>query len=521
MQTEPARTTCLDPATGQVLGYSPLDDPAQVPELVAAARQAQPAWADTPVHLRVRALRRVGDYITDHAQELAQTIASDNGKTRLDALVTEVIAAAMAVDYYARKAGCFLAERSLRPASLLLANKRSRILRQPYGVIAVISPWNYPFAIPFSEVVMGLLAGNAVILKAASETQMVGRALEQCLAAAGLPAGVFTYLNLPGRVAGQALLQAGVNKLFFTGSTAVGKQLMAQAAQSLTPLNLELGGNDAMLVCPDADLERAAAGAAWAGFSNCGQSCAGVERIYVHQDVYQPFLDLLADRVRALRVGPDRDHQVELGAMTTTSQMDKVRLHLEDALARGANIYAESQPAPEQGNFMPARVLTGVNHQMLVMREETFGPLVAVMPVVEMDQAVELANDSDLGLTGSVWSRDRRAARSLARRIQAGVVTINDHLMSHGLAEAPWGGFKQSGIGRSHGEIGFAEMTQPQCIVDDILSGAKRDMWWHPYSAGLYHGLGGILEFLYGRGLGRRLAGLGRLSKILPRTFRR
>ncbi len=325
-----------------------------------------------------------------------------------------------------------------------------------------------------------------------------------------------------GHLAGTALLAAGINKIFFTGSTAVGKQLMAKAAETLTPLCLELGGNDPMLVCPDADLERAAGGAVWAGMQNCGQSCAAVERIYVHQDVYQPFLDLLAEKVRALRVGVDIDHNVDLGAMTTPQQVEKVRRHVDDAVQRGATIYAQSPcPADPLGLFLPAMVLTGVDHSMLVMREETFGPVVGVMPVADMDEAVRLANDGELGLTASVWSRNRRSARRLAERLQAGVVTINDHLVSHGLPETPWGGFKLSGLGRTHGALGFAEMTQPQCLVDDFMPAVKRNLWWHPHGPDVYAGIKGILHFLYGPRPSDRLAGLWRLVKFFPRMFRR
>jgi succinate-semialdehyde dehydrogenase/glutarate-semialdehyde dehydrogenase len=276
-----------------------------------------------------------------------------------------------------------------------------------------------------------------------------------------------------------------------------------------------------MLVCPDADLDRAAAGAVWAGMQNAGQSCGGVERIYVHEAVYQPFVDRLAARVRALRVGRDTGHEVDMGAMTTREQMETVRQHVDDAVKRGAVIAAQSGcPVGSPGHFLPAMVLTGVDHGMLVMREETFGPVVGVMKVASMEEAVDLANDSLLGLTGSVWSRDRRGAERIARRIAAGVVTVNDHLMSHGLPETPWGGFKQSGVGRTHGEIGFAEMTEPQCIVHDRLSRARRNLWWYPHGPEVYRGLRGILDLLYGRGIGRRLAGARRLLRIAPRMFR-
>lgn len=498
---------------------SPADSVESLREKVARAREAQSGWAALPVRERARAIFRIRDWVVSHADELAEIIRGENGKTRIDALATEVLPAALAATYYARHARRLSTPQRLWPATWVMFNKSSRVHRRPWGVIAVISPWNYPFGIPFSEVVMGLLAGNGVVLKVASQTPKVGRALERCFLAAGLPEGLFAYVELPGRVAGDALLEAGIHKLFFTGSVSVGKRLMAKAAETLTPVCLELGGNDPMLVAADADLDRAAAGAVWAGMQNCGQSCAGIERIYVHRDVYEPFLERLGDRVRALRVGLETEHQVDLGAMTTAEQVQTVRRHIEDALARGAKVFAQSgcPPGPQ---FLPAMVLTGVDHSMLVMREETFGPVVGVMQVEDMDEAVRLANDTEFGLTASVWSRNRRRARQLGSRLQAGVVTINDHLVGHGLPETPWGGFKQSGIGRTHGAIGMAEMTQVQCVVDDFLPGVKNDLWWHPHRPGIYAGLKGLMEMLYGPGLARRARGLWAALKIAPRMFR-
>lgn len=519
--SEIQQTTCYNPATGEMLGRYPLNTAEDVAEAVKRAREAQPAWAAKPVKERARAMLRVRDYLVSHADQLAETISRDNGKTRVDALATEILMATLAVTYYARQAKRFLKDRRLSAANLLTVNKASKIVRVPFGVIGIISPWNYPFAIPFSEVIMGLLAGNAVILKTASETQMVGRAMEQCFMSADLPEGIFTYLNLPGRLASEAFLTEGIDKLFFTGSVAVGKTLMAKAAETLTPVSLELGGNDAMLVCPDAELHRAAGGAVWAGLQNCGQSCGGVERIYVHEAVYEQFIDLLAEKVQALRIGCDTEHNVDLGAMTTSRQMETVQRHVDEAVASGAVIYAQADaPQDSKGNFMQALVLTEVDHAMLVMREETFGPVLGVMKVENMDQAVELANDSNLGLTGSVWSRDSKAAEKIARQIEAGVVTINDHLMSHGLPQAPWGGFKESGIGRTHGAIGFDEMTEPQCIVHDFMPGVRKNLWWYPHNRSVYNGLKGIIEAMYSKELVRRFSGALSLIRIFPRIFR-
>jgi len=515
------QTVCRNPATGEILGYSPLTSMQELKKVFDKARAAQKPWAELPVKERVAHMGWVREYMVEKAEDIAEVISRDNGKTRLDALSTEVFPAILAVAYYGKRARKFLRTQRLRPASILLLNKRSKVIRVPHGVIGIISPWNYPFSIAFSEVVMALLAGNAVVLKTATETQMVGRKLEECFSAAALPEGVFTYVNIPGRLAGSAFLEMGIDKLFFTGSVSVGKKLMGEAAETLTPLVLELGGNDAMLVCDDADLHRAASGGVWAGLQNCGQTCAGVERIYVHERIYEPFLELLKQKVEALRVGYDENFNVDLGVMTTERQVSTVRRHLEDALAKGAVIFARSsQPEGDgSGNMLPAMVLTEVNHEMLVMREETFGPIVGVMKVRNMNEAVALANDSHLGLTSSVWSRNRKEAEKLARQIHAGAVMINDHVMSHGMAETPWGGFKESGIGRTHGAIGFDEMTQPQVIVHDLMPFARQNIWWFPHGEEKYRGLLGGIKFIYGKSISERVKGLRHLLKIFPRSF--
>lgn len=515
-------TECRCVATGEILGYSTLHSEEDLKEIMSKARKAQKGWASLPVKERVRLIRKISSYLVENSDELTEIICRDNGKTRTDAMMAEIFPAIMGVNYYCKHAKHFLKDRSLSPGHIIVSYKRSKIVRVPWGVVAVISPWNYPFGIPFSEVIMALLAGNVVILKTPTQTQMVGLALKKCIDAAGLPEGVFSFLNLPGSLAGDMLLENGVDKLFFTGSVPVGKYLMAKAAQSLTPVSLELGGNDPMLVCEDADIYRAVMGAIWGGFTNAGQSCGGVERLYVHQSVYEPFMALLKEKVESLQVGFGMDLNMDMGAMTTVQQIKTVEKHIEDALAKGAVIHAQSKMPANQSlkNFMPATVLSNVNHEMLTMKEETFGPVIAVMKVNDMEEAIRLANDSDLGLSASVWSRNNARAEEIARRIEAGAVNINDHLMSHGLAETPWGGFKNSSIGRTHGDIGFEEMTQPQVIIKDILPRVKKGFWWSPNSEAIYNGVKGITEFCYAPGLWRKLTGLKRFLKIAPRMFK-
>jgi acyl-CoA reductase-like NAD-dependent aldehyde dehydrogenase len=515
------RTESLNPATGERLGSSILHSENDLKEMVYRAGIAQKEWEKTSVSKRIQHILKIRDFLVGNADMLSETISRDNGKTRVEALATEILPAAMAVSYYCKNAKRFLRDKKIGGGNIFLINKRSKIVRVPYGVIGIISPWNYPFSIPFSEVVMGLLAGNVVILKTATETQMVGLALKNAVDSAGLPKDIFNFVNMPGKIAGDAFLNSGINKIFFTGSVAVGKYLMEKASATLTPLCLELGGNDAMIVCEDADPYRATLGALWAGFQNAGQSCGGVERIYVHEKLYDKFMQILKDKIETLRVGYDEDFNIDMGCMTTDRQIATVNNHIHDALAKGAKIFAQSKPNTNINlkNIIPAVVLTDVNHSMTLMKDETFGPVVGVMKFHDYDEAIKLANDSYLGLTGSVWTNNAALGNLLAKQIKAGTITINDHLMSHGLAETPWGGFKESGIGRTHGKSGFDEMSNQMVIVYDILPFVKKNLWWHPYSRNLYDGLKGLMLCLYSKRFADKIKGTFNLLKILPRIF--
>lgn len=478
-----------------------------------------------PVHKRGKYAIKIRDFVYANADRISKIISDSTGKTRIEALSTEVLPSAMAANYYAKNAENFLKKQKIKGSSILFFNKKSTIYRVPFGVIGIISPWNYPFSTPFYEVVMGLICGNAVILKVATQTQPVGDVIEEAVRSSGLPAGVFSLMHLPGSVAGKAFVEERMDKIFFTGSTLVGKELMALSAAKLIPLCLELGGKDAMVVLKDANLVRASKGAVWAGISNAGQSCAGVERIYVEEPVYDKFTNLLRNEVASLSQGHDDDFSVDFGALTLSEQLNTVKKQVDDALARGASITASSKKMAENGNerklFYPALILENVTDEMLVMKEETFGPILAVIKVKNFDEALKKANDSIYGLTSSVWTNNRKLAYQAAGVLQSGTVSLNDHLMSHGLAETPWGGFKESGFGRSHGKIGFEEMTQVKVVVEELLSFMPKNMWWQPYNKKVYEGLKGILDFLYGRNIFTKITGLFKLTKTFLRSFRR
>ncbi len=516
-------TKSINPATGEIISKTLENTVDELEQAVALAKAAQHRWAELSFNERAHYLFVIRDFIVENADRISNVISIESGKTKIDALSTEVLSASMAITYYAKNAKKILRRRRLSGGSILTINKRSYVDRVPVGVVGIISPWNYPFSIPFHEIAMALIAGNGVVLKVASHSLEVGRIIKECVEAGNLPKNIFHLINLPGKIAGDAFLNSGINKLFFTGSVPVGKYLMEKAAKHLVPLSLELGGNDAMIVCNDANLNRAAGGAIWAGLSNSGQSCAGVERIYVESKIYDEFLSNLKSKISELKQGVDIDSNIDIGSMTTKEQWKKIQDLFADAIKKGAKAYPEIRKLEKKGKglFCPPIILENISDDMMVVNEEIFGPILAVQKVESLEEAISRANTSKLGLTASVWTKNRRKGRKIASKLEVGSVMINDHLMSHGLAETPWGGWKESGIGRTHGYIGLEEMTQPRCVVDDILPFVQKNMWWHPHNKKVYNGLKGALEFLYSKNLGKKIMGGIRLVKVFFRTFQK
>jgi acyl-CoA reductase-like NAD-dependent aldehyde dehydrogenase len=337
----PGKTVFFNPATGNELGSVSNTDLSKISEMINTARTAQLQWASLPFKERKRHILKIRDYIVKNSDRIAGVISKNSGKTRIDALATEVIPCALSAAWYAKNAENALKPVKLHSSSILFLNKKNSIERYPLGVVGIISPWNYPLSIPFGGAIMGIMAGNAIMLKVAAATTMVGLEIKKIMNQGGLPDGLFQLLIGPGSKIADTMLACRIDKIFFTGSTETGRELMQKAARYLTPVSLELGGKDAMIVLPDADLERAANGAVWAGYQNAGQSCGSVERLYVHESVYERFRQLLIDKTKSIRFGPDRDFNVEMGSMTTRQQWETVDRQVKNALKMGARIAAK------------------------------------------------------------------------------------------------------------------------------------------------------------------------------------
>jgi acyl-CoA reductase-like NAD-dependent aldehyde dehydrogenase len=478
--TQPEMLASVNPATGAVIAEVPIADAAAVHAAVERARAAQPAWAARPLAERAAYLRAFRDRMLAEASELSQFIAQEQGRPAAEALTTEIFPVAELITYYTKHAAHFLADQPIKLH--LMRHRRSYIHYAPLGVIGIIAPWNFPFVLPVSEVIPALLAGNTVVLKPSELTPLTGQRIATLFAAAGLPEHVFQVVQGDGHT-GAALVQVGVDKVVFTGGGDTAKQILAMAAERLTPVICELGGKDPMIVCADADVERAAHAAVWGAFANAGQICAAVERVYVAAPIADAFIKRVVELTRALRVGrADAGQQVDIGPMISERQLAVVERHVADAVARGARVLIGGRrPEGLKGPFYLPTVLTDVTPDMAIMREETFGPVMPIVIVGDDEEAIRLANDSPYGLDAYVFSRDKAHAEAIARRLEAGTVMINDLIASYGAPETPWGGVKQSGIGRVHGGAqGIRAFCQERHIMAERVS-LKRELWWFPY----------------------------------------
>jgi succinate-semialdehyde dehydrogenase/glutarate-semialdehyde dehydrogenase len=502
----------LDPATGELLGSVPMTPASGVLEVVAQVAKVQPLWALLRLEDRARYMRRMAQAIIDELDELRETIAREQGRPRTEVAALELLAAIDALKWVAQDGARVLGGRRVGVHRSLFLTKRARIAYEPYGVVGVIGAGSAPFAQPLGQIAGALLAGNGVVFKPALRACMAGERIARVLARAGLPEGLVRVVH-GGADVGIELARAPVDKLLFTGSPSTGRAVARECVSREKEVAVELGGKDAMLVLSDAHVVRAAAGALWAGCAGAGQARGSVERVYAAPEVGERLVARLVAGARAMTVGDPSDPRAQVGPLASERRLAHVRELVEEAVAQGATLHCGGPVDPgslvglaparargdeqaaarggigtgaggagapaSRGAFYAPAVLTGVTHEMRLMREPIGGPVLAVMSVGSVSEAIALANDSPYGLGASVWTADRYRGMRIARELDAGMVWLNDHLPSPAVSRGPWGAAAGSGLGRTLGEAGLRACAQEKLITWDP-SGA-RSLWWGPY----------------------------------------
>jgi acyl-CoA reductase-like NAD-dependent aldehyde dehydrogenase len=494
----------IDPATGKVLGNYEKTPPLSVPQLMAKARVAQVSWGARSMKERCAYMRRLQKEILKAREVLADAVVRESGKPRAEALFADVFVALDSAGYFAKDGA-----ESLRPQEVAHHNtaakaKSGMLYYEPLGVVGIISSWNYPLAIPMSQIIAGLAAGNAVLCKTSDFTPECGALIGKLFRDAGFPADLVTILQGSGEV-GQALIEAHPDKLFFTGSVFTGKHVAEACARQLLPSVLELGGKDAMIVLEDANLDVTASAAVWGSYTNCGQVCLSVERLFVVESIADEFVRKCVEKTQKLKIGPGNDPSTDVGPLIRPQHVQRMSDLLADAVRHGAKIVCGGSARPEIGpNFFEPTILTGVNNTMKLFQDETFGPIMAIQVVKNEEEAIRHANDSEFSLAASVWTGDATRGKAAARRLKAGTVMVNDVLTGFAIAEAPHGGCGLSGWGRTHGKDGLKEMVYAKYVDVDRLPGMAKP-WWFRYGGELQKAADAFLQFEFGGNLGTRV----------------
>ncbi|HET9839519.1 MAG TPA: aldehyde dehydrogenase family protein [Candidatus Angelobacter sp.] len=562
-----AQFAVRNPATGETIGSLPSFTLDQVAVAAHRAGEAQKKWAATSVRERLKVLKRFGELLCDQKDKVAAVISREAGKPEAEALATEIMVVLDTAKYLRENVAEFLRPEAVPHGNPIMKLKKGVLLREPYGVVGIISPWNYPFSIPAVQSLAALATGNAVVIKPSEFTPYSSLEVGRLMREAGLDPDLLQVITGEGPT-GAALLNAPIQKIVFTGSVATGKRVAQAAAARLLPVVLELGGKDPMIVLEDADLDVASSAAVWGAFMNAGQTCLSVERCYVQEKIYEDFLKRCVEKTNKLRIGSSshplrqeqpgkdesmpaqrvghplqgggspaqarvpvpqnhgksstaeaavpqesRDSEIDVGPMIHERQLATVQVHVDDAIARGARLLAGGKTLPEFGpTFFAPTILADVDHTMTIMREETFGPVLPVRSFKSDHDAVALANDSEFGLAASVFTKDRKRGEALARRIDAGTVMVNDMISCFGISEAPHGGVKASGIGRTHGRFGLEEMVWPKYVDSDRMPGMKKP-WWYGYGPAFANQMGGFVDLLFARKLTNRVRGALKSTK--------
>ena len=507
----PNTIATTNPATGELIAEVSALDESGARRAVESARDACPEWAATPLATRQRLLARWLEIMVAEADELSALVAREGGKPVAEARLVDIFPACEVLAYLSRRLPSLLAFKAVKPRVVLFSHWRAGYRYDPLGVIVVVAPWNYPVGIPMNGIAAAVAAGNTVVFKPASATVLIGLALGDMARRAGFPPGVINTVALPGRATDALIDHPAVAKVLFTGSVGVGKRVAQRLGARLVPSLLELGGKDPAIVAADCDLGRTARGLVWGAFMNTGQTCASIERAYVERPVFDALLERVVELTSRLRMGDPFDPHTDVGPMTTAEQRDEVDAQVRAALAGGARALTGGELPPGPGFFYPPTVLVDVREEMTVMQEETFGPVLPMVPVDSLDEAIARANASRFGLCASGWTRSRSIARPLQGGLEGGVVLINESVVAFGESTAAWGGVKESGVGRTHGPYGLLEMCNIKYVAADY--GHDRAMpWYYPYDADFGRFIAAAIPALYARGV-QKAAALARLAR--------
>lgn len=474
---------------------------------VAKARAAQAGWAALSFDQRASYMQKMLQVVLDNQDKITDTVVSETGKAMGDAFNMEVFAACDSLQYYSKNAKKMLKPEKLKVHGILGFAKKIKVIYKPRGVAAIIVPWNGPFILALNPAVQAMMAGNAVVIKGSEVTPYSTQLVEELFKEAGLPEGVLQVLMGDGQT-GADLVNANVDKVSFTGSVATGRKVAETCGRQLIPCTLELGGNDAMIVCADANIDRAAAGALIGSCMNTGHYCCGTERIYVEEAVYDEFIAKVTELAKELKQGPQHGLEEDVGAVFWDRQMTIIEDHVSDALANGAKALVGGKRNEDlEGLYFEPTVMVDVKHEMKIMQEETFGPILCVQKVKNHEEAIKLANDSPYGLNGNVWSKDNNKAFDIASRIDTGSVCLNDMAVTYGTTEAPFGGVKNSGVGQVNGATGLKGYCHAMPIIIDRFGKSSNLPAGYPHTTEKIEGMKKFMNFLWRNPIGRFLFG--------------
>ncbi|HKW64650.1 MAG TPA: aldehyde dehydrogenase family protein [Candidatus Acidoferrum sp.] len=494
----------INPATGQVLAHVEKTPTEMVARSVTLARAAQKEWAKVSLRERCKRLSKLREVMMASRNELADAVVNESGKPRAEALFADLFVALDSAEYWSKHAATALRAEGVAHHSIAAKAKTGRIFYEPLGVIGIISSWNYPLAIPMSQIIPAVVAGNAVVCKTSDLTPQCGALIERVFRDAGFPQDLVAVIQGGGEI-GQALVEASPEKVMFTGSVATGRRVAEACASKLIPSVLELGGKDAMIVLADADLQVASSAAVWGSYTNCGQVCLSVERLFVEQTIAEEFAALCVEKTKKLRLGPGNDPATDVGPLIRPQHVQRMLDLVEDAIARGARVLCGGNARTDIGpNFFEPTVINGVDSSMNLFQEETFGPILAMQTVKDAEEAIQRANDSPFALAASVWTKDAKKGREIAQRLHAGAVMVNDAISYFGIAEAPHGGCGASGWGRTHGRAGLMEMVRTKYVDIDGLPHSEKP-WWYRYGGDLERAADAFLRFEFSGGIGAKL----------------